>query len=342
MFPTKDVNTNKTKYVSPSSATVIDNKDPQKKGRIKVDNPIVGNTAWIPYLQLPHAFDVPEPGDIVYIQCDGGFETHPIAWGKLTAEASVVQVPDVFKRPKPTNRGFYTPGGHLIEFDDGDPLTTLGKGTRITTSDGSKIHISEDATDGKILLERKEGSKVEIDGILDKITVVANFGDELSVSKDDGIQASTPSGTSLSMKSGAVNLQGSSSFLDITQDGNITVENASGNKIQIQNTGDIALENAGGTKVNMTPTDFSAENTAGAKINMTPTSTSVKNAAGTGMNANTTTLALGNSSVELVDIVVQFLQELSTDTFAGYGAPAGKAAVYAALATRLAALKGDL
>jgi len=59
------------------------------------------------------------------------------------------------------------------------------------------------------------GAKVEVDGITDKINILAAFGDKLNVSAADGIQASTPSGTSLSMKSGVVDIDGTGGLIKL-------------------------------------------------------------------------------------------------------------------------------
>lgn len=340
--PVTDRYSDRTKYVGRAKAIVLDNKDPQKKGRIKVNHPLFGTSTWIPYLQLPFAFDIPEPKDVVYVECDGGFETNLVAWGKILGNGSEIQLPNEFKRAKPTNRGFYTPGGHLIEFDDGNSITTLGKGIRITTSDGSSISISEDPTDSKIILEKKEGAIVELDGVSDRITVKTQLGDELIVGASEGIQGTTPSGTSLVMNNGAINIEATNNKIDLTADGNINVENASGNKINATNTGEITAETVGGSKLTLDATSATLENSAGAKAELTPTEASLFTAAGAGIRASNTQVALGGPSAEVLDILSTFLQELATDTFAGFGSPAGKAALYATLATRLNTIKGSL
>ena len=341
-FPTTDSSNGKIKYAGSCKAVVLDNKDPQMKGRIKVEHPLFGTTVWIPYLQLPFAFDTPEPGDNIYVFCDGGYESHPVGWGKLTANGNAVQLPDVFKRAQPTNRGFYTPGGHLIEYDDGDPATGLGKGIRITTSDKSKIHISEDATDGKITLERKEGAIIEVDGVNDKIKIESNSGDKLSVAASDGIQGDTPAGqgTSLSFNSGVVEIRGSNSKFTMGPDG-YALEDQNGNKVTTSSTG-IEAETSSGTKVSLTADTVAAENPAGSKMELTPTDVSVLNAAGAGFKASNTQVAIGGPSAELVDLIVQAFQALSTQTAAGFGAPTSTVGQFASLLAQAQTIKGSL
>ncbi len=57
-------------YLGRSRGIVIDNRDPLKRGRIKVNHPLLGETVWIPYIRSPHCFDIPDVGDIVYVILD--------------------------------------------------------------------------------------------------------------------------------------------------------------------------------------------------------------------------------------------------------------------------------
>lgn len=189
MFRSKDTY-GRPKYSGRSKATVIDNRDPLKRGRIQVSHPLLGETVWIDYLKLPNQFDVPSIGDIVYVECDTGEYEFPIAWGNVTKGLdSAPDLPAAFRRNVPSNRGMYTPGGHLFEMDDGvsnptkspndKDLTTENRGIRLTSKAGYKIHISEDPSSGKqqILLEAIDGSFIKIDvdnGSID-INSVGNY-----------------------------------------------------------------------------------------------------------------------------------------------------------------------
>lgn len=301
MFPVMDVNTNKIKYVGQSRAKVIDNLDPDARGRIRVDNPVIGETTWIPYLRLPFCYDVPVIGDVVYIQTDGGFETHPIAWGKFS-DGENDSLPDVFKRSNPTNRGFYTPEGHLIELDDGSDALKTSSGIRVTTAGGTSISVEDRA---------------------DRIEIATAFGDKLSVDSKEGIQASTPTGTSLSMKNGEVSLE------------------ASGTKIELKADSFYTKDVAGNTVIS-SPDSIEVKAVSGSKVVLSSTGVKVSDPSGAGLNIDSGKVALGGPAAEVVDILATFLQELSTDTFAGFGAPAGKAALYAQLNAKLQIIKGSL
>ena len=189
MFPVKDASNGTTKLVGRSKARVLDNRDPLKRGRIIVDHPQLGQTTWIQYLHDPHAFDAPSVGDIVYVEVDAGIFTHPVAWGNTTkGQDAAPELPTAFQREIPTNRGFYTPGGHLIEFDDGigvltqDPNETETssnkRGIRITTQGENRIHIMEDSVNGDnfIMIRDFGGNLIKLDYGAKEITI-SSIGD---------------------------------------------------------------------------------------------------------------------------------------------------------------------
>lgn len=183
MYRTKDTY-DTPKYSGRSKAKVIDNRDPLNRGRIQVDHPILGKTTWIDYLTTPHQFDVPSIGDIVYVECDTGEYEFPVAWGNVTKGLDEnVAIPQAFKRNVPSNRGSYTPGGHLVELDDGESnptnspvdtnLTSKKRGIRITSSANNKIHILEDTVNGNqyILLQDAGGNLIKLDYSNNKLTI---------------------------------------------------------------------------------------------------------------------------------------------------------------------------
>lgn len=72
-----------------------------------------------------------------------------------------------------------------------------------------------------------------VGGADDAITLKAAFGDTLSVSAKDGIQASTPTGTSLSMKSGEVKIaSGGQAALTLDKTGFVKLGNSSGDVLK--------------------------------------------------------------------------------------------------------------
>lgn len=172
------------KYVGRSKATVIDNRDPLYKGRIRVDHGLIGESTWIPYLKSPGAFDVPPIGSVVYVEADCGEYTHLVASGAIiNGPDNAPKVPEEFQRDVPTNRGLYSPNGHTIELDDGianitaapvdTNYTTEDRGIRITSSGNNKIHIIEDSAAGQqyILLQDAGGNLIKLDYKNNQLTI---------------------------------------------------------------------------------------------------------------------------------------------------------------------------
>lgn len=183
MFRTKDANGN-VKYTGRSKAVVTDNRDPLQRGRIQVDHPLLGNTAWIDYVREPGSFSVPSIGDVVFVECDSGEYEFAVASGIVTkGEDSNPFLPSKFKRDIPTNRGLFTPGGHSLELDDGvatitdapkdDQFTTQGRGIRVTSRANNKIHIIEDTENGAqyILLQDAGGNLIKMDYKNNQLTI---------------------------------------------------------------------------------------------------------------------------------------------------------------------------
>ena len=225
MFQVRETALGSIRYAGRSKAIVEDNVDPQKRGRIKVSHPMLGDdSVWLPYLTPPSMYSVPNIGDVVYVEAENGEHPFPVAWGNFTKKGGGA-VPDTFLRAEPTNRGMYTPGNHIFEMDDGTGLAKADLGVRITTSGGHKFHMIDDVAQTNITLSDHLGnaSKLDsltqiwtwdmvigtnftIDGSTDALSMTTNFGDRISVAAVDGIQMSTPAagGTAISMNTGKI------------------------------------------------------------------------------------------------------------------------------------------
>lgn len=205
-----------TTYLGMSKAIVIDNKDPDHKGKIRVLSPIFGSTPFIPFLTPDDGmFCPPDIGSVVYIEAGGGSSSYLIATKVINDGPDLnPDTPSDFQRDVPTNRGWVSPGslnsegkpdtnnsGHKIEFDDGIATTTNNsvtqtkenKGFRITTSGGHSIILMEEDTDGsqqnRIKIETKNGQKILLadsnDSETQKIILTDSEDRSIEILKDD-------------------------------------------------------------------------------------------------------------------------------------------------------------
>lgn len=259
MFAVQDDNSGRIKFTSRSRALVISNADPQKKGRIRVRHLLLGDSEWIPYLHTPGSFFVPKKGDIVYVECDAGYETHLVAFGNINKgleEGSLEELPSVFQRISPTNQGFYSPGGHLIEIDDGKDLLGTDKGMRFTTSNGTFF---------------------KIDALKDSITAKVVFGDTWELSRARGFQVSTPAagGTSLSMNGGKIDLNSTLDMSLGSTAGSVLISGTTSVDIITDSTATVAATveasigtSIGGAKLNISGGKVALGNNAGELLDL--------------------------------------------------------------------------
>lgn len=160
------------KYLGPSKAIIIDNKDPSHKGRLRILSPVFGESPWIHFLNVEDGFfGIPDVGSVVLVEADGGDPNYVIIRGVYNdGDALDPDTPTIFRRDVPTNRGWVSPGdldslgkpvssnsGHSLELDDGIALNSDGtitqtaesRGIRLNTSGGHSLKILEEGTDGQ-------------------------------------------------------------------------------------------------------------------------------------------------------------------------------------------------
>lgn len=357
MFAVEDLRSGRVKYAARSVGKVTDNRDPQKKGRIKVDHPLVGETPWIPYLQTGYLFDIPEIGDLVYVESDCGFETHPVAWGKKqTNQAETVPMPESFQRTIPTNRGIYSPGGHLLEIDDGEAVAPGGPptqniGIRFTTSEESKIHINESPTEKGIIIERPEGQSITIDSLLDTINMTTNQGQTLAMEAGTGVTISSATGDTVTLGNGNANIaDAAGNQLDLSAEG-IILEDTFGNAYTTTATG-ITIEDAPGNSLETNTEGATLSTVSGAELVLNTTTASIADATGAGFVAESGKVQIGNSAVELLDIfdkvieqvdaIATALSTMTVPTSTGPSGPPLNAADFVSAKAQLTSLKTQL
>ncbi len=169
----------RNRYFGKYRGFVIDNNDPEQRGRLRLRVPSVlgdAQSGWalpsLPFGGLADQglFMVPEPGAQVWVEFEAGNVDLPI-WTGTFWQAAGDSPAEAAKSP-PTTRVFKTPAGHTLQFDDesgaekfrlfhpaGTEMKVDEKGT-VAVSDARGNSLTLDADAGKILLEDANGNSI--------------------------------------------------------------------------------------------------------------------------------------------------------------------------------------
>jgi len=158
---------------------VTDNKDPQKRGRLKLLIPSVladQDTDWaLPCLPYGGAaqqgmFIIPQVDAQVWVEFEEGDIHRPIWVGTFWQQES--DVPEDAAKEEPTTRLFQTKSGHILQFDDeegeeqfrlfhpADAEILIDKNGTISLTDTSGATVTLDADAGEILIEDANGNSM--------------------------------------------------------------------------------------------------------------------------------------------------------------------------------------
>ena len=171
------------KYYGKFRGFVTDNKDPDKRARLKLTVPSAlgaAETAWaLPCLPFGGLADhglflVPEVGAQLWVEFEEGELSKPIWTGTFWQQAGDPPA-ESGEKDAPTTRLLKTPGGHLLRFDDekgkeklqilhptGAEIAIDDKGT-ITLTDANGGKVTLDADSGKLLIEDANGNSLTLD-----------------------------------------------------------------------------------------------------------------------------------------------------------------------------------
>jgi uncharacterized protein involved in type VI secretion and phage assembly len=167
---------------------VVDNRDPEKRGRLKLKVPTVlgdQDTGWalpcLPFGGLANQglFMIPEVDAQVWVEFEEGNLDHPIWVGVFWQQTS--DTPEEAALDEPTTRIIRTPSGHVLQFDDqsgeeqfrlahpaGTELTISPQGTvELTDAAGAKLTL--DSESNQVILEDSNGNTVTLDSSGTKI-----------------------------------------------------------------------------------------------------------------------------------------------------------------------------
>jgi uncharacterized protein involved in type VI secretion and phage assembly len=169
-------------------ATVVDNKDPQKRGRLRLRIPSVladQQTDWAlpctPYggLQGQGMFMIPDVDAQVWAEFEEGDINRAIWVGTFWQQES--DVPEDAAKEEPTTRMLQTASGHILQFDDkegeerfrlfhpADAVMEIDKDGTVSLTDASGGKLTMDAASSKIVLEDANGNTLTMDSAGTKI-----------------------------------------------------------------------------------------------------------------------------------------------------------------------------
>lgn len=170
------------RYYGKYRGFVTDNKDPEKRGRLKVSVPSVlgdQDTGWalpcLPFGGLTNQglFMIPEVDAQVWVEFEEGNLDHPIWVGVFWQQES--DTPQEAALDEPTTRIIRTPSGHVLQFDDasgeeqfrlahpsGTEMTIDPQGT-VNTTDAVGNSMTLDAQSNTVTLEDANGNRLTMD-----------------------------------------------------------------------------------------------------------------------------------------------------------------------------------
>lgn len=173
------------KYYGKYRAFVVDNADPDKLGRLKVQVPsVLGDTStdWaLPVLPFSGAVDIgslmlPEVGAAVWIEFEEGVVSQPLWVGAFWIPPSQPSSGGSPKLGDPDVRGIHTTAGHVMTFTDtsgsesfdlehpASAKVGIDSNGTITLTDGSGGQIVLDADSTKLTIEDANGNSAVLDG----------------------------------------------------------------------------------------------------------------------------------------------------------------------------------
>jgi uncharacterized protein involved in type VI secretion and phage assembly len=190
-----DLDRHRGRWYGKYSGTVVDDKDPQKQGRLQVEVPSVWRgpkPRWARPCFPPGQFFTPPVGAKVWVEFEAGDPHYPLWVGIWWAQQ---EVPEKAALDEPTTRMITTPSGHTVQFDDKDGeeaitvhhkadgfLSIDAKGSVVVgNASGSIIYLNAD--DGEVSVISEQGHRITLTG--DGLALTHNDGSFVDVRGDN-------------------------------------------------------------------------------------------------------------------------------------------------------------
>lgn len=181
---------------------VVDNRDPDKLGRLRLKIPSVLNNQtsdWaLPCLPFggkskQGMFFIPEIDSRVWVEFEEGNVNRPI-WTGVYWEKSA-DLPENAAKEEPSTRTIQTPCGHQLQFDDADQSERI----QLNHTSGAELIMDQE---GSVILANGRGMTIKFDENKSEVYLEDGKGNSLRLN-DNGWQMEDNSGTRLEMHNGS-------------------------------------------------------------------------------------------------------------------------------------------
>lgn len=225
------------RYYGIYRATVSDNLDPDKRGRIKIICPQVGQSAQCERWVMPAMaggggsgrgfFFAPEIDDTVWVSFYEGSPSHPeVYWGGWFGQSDAgSEVPEGLRPPAsdlPEKKGIVTRAGHSLIFNDEagkesvtiiwnkpkDGDASLSDRTKTAALNPSKSAVFSFDKNGGLFVKTLSSFLFQIDEDKKTVTLTTPDGSMLFFAKNGSINLIHKSGSSISMTDSSIDIAG--------------------------------------------------------------------------------------------------------------------------------------
>lgn len=343
------------RYYSTYRAKVTINKDPEKRGRIKVKIPMLFGDEELPNWVLPKNFRgagknkgefyPPKVDDWVFIEFENGAATDAIytgGWYGETEEGAEISTKFTHVEEEPMVRGYIAPEGSRILYDETKEKTKLS----IVGSDGTNTDSAKEQSlvfslekDKEVLTLKSIGHTLTLDDTKDKevVSLLSKIGTKIEITEKGSFKLLTKYGHTLTLddEEKSVKLSTKEGANVLLKENVVISESKSKSTITIS---------SDGVKV-VTDKDIKME---GKKCEIKAKEIAMDGGGGK-LSLKSNKVALGSSSAEVVDSIITMIDTfLNAPTLVGTGVgPSGPLLPPAKveltmLKTKLNQIKGSL